>query len=53
MTRIKQRVTLPDGTKVWCTGNNLAEALQRLVDNHFIQQKPDNPMPIFKDYADK
>lgn len=53
MTRIKQRVTLPDGTKVWCTGNNLAEALQRLVDNHFIQQKPDNPTPIFKDYADK
>ena len=53
MTRIKQRVTLPDGTKVWCTGNNLAEALQHLVDNHFIQQKSDNSTPIFKDYTEK
>ena len=53
MTRIKQRVTLPDGTKVWCTGNNLAEALQRLVDNYFIQQAPGNSTPIFKDYADE
>lgn len=53
MTRIKQRVTLPDGTKVWCTGNTLSEALQRLIDNHFIQQKTANPLPLFKDYADK
>lgn len=53
MTRIKQRVTLPDGTKVWCTGNNLAEALQRLVNNHFIQPNLDHFTPLFKDYAEK
>lgn len=53
MTRIRQRVTLPDGTTVWCSGNNLAEAIQNLVKNHFVQQKVNNPTPLFKDYAEK
>ena len=53
MTRIRQRVTLPDGTTVWCTGNNLAEAIQNLVKNHFVQQKAHNATPLFKDYAEK
>lgn len=53
MTRIKQRVTLPDGTKAWCTGSNLAEALQNFVDKHCMQQKLDNQTPLFKVYAEK
>ena len=35
MTRIRQRVTLPDGTTVWCSGNNLADDLQQAIIGNF------------------
>ena len=53
MTRVRQRVTLPDGTKVWCTGSNLTEAIQNLVKTHFIQQREESKVPFFKTYAEK
>ena len=53
MTRIKQHVTLPNGTKVWCTGSNLAEALQNFVNCHCVERKPEKPIPLFKEYAEK
>lgn len=53
MTRIKQRVTLPDGTKVWCTGSNLTDAIQNLVKAHFVQKTAESVTPLFRDYAEK
>lgn len=51
--RIKQRVTLPNGSKVWCTGETVGEVIDCVLKKMAVLEQPQNESPIFFDYAEK
>lgn len=54
-TRIRQRVQLPNGETVWCTGSTLAVAISNLLSRCMTAMPPEpdlQPSPMFQEYAD-
>ena len=52
MARIKQRVTLPNGEKVWCTGETVGDAIANLLSRLAINQPSAKHIPTLKEYGE-
>lgn len=52
MARIKQRVTLPNGKKVWCTGETVGDAIANLLSRLAINQPSAKHIPTLKEYGE-
>ena len=54
MPRIRQRVTLPNGEKAWCTGKTLGEAIENLLLRYnAVNTVTESKLPTLKEYADR
>ena len=54
MPRIRQRVTLPNGEKAWCSGSNLKEAIENLLTRFSVGSAAiQNNVPTLQEYADR
>ena len=54
MAHIKQRITLPNGKTVWCTGENLGEAISNLLSRLSVAEPEQKQQaPTLKEYGEK
>lgn len=54
MARIKQRVVLPNGQTVWCTGDTIGDAITNLMSHISINNSPPKrTTPTLQEYGDK
>lgn len=54
MARIKQRVVLPNGQTVWCTGDTIGDAITNLMSHIAINNNPPKrATPTLQEYGDK
>ena len=54
MARIKQRVVLPNGQTVWCTGDTIGDAITNLISHIAINNNPPKrATPTLQEYGDK